>query len=57
MELEHVDMFPDEAAVQLAFLSFVAGLRPGGVLLVCADDPGCRQLLSSLPCLPAGQTL
>jgi len=40
IELDHTDYFDTVEDVRKAFLEFAAGIRPGGVLLVCADDPG-----------------
>jgi UDP-N-acetylmuramate--alanine ligase len=49
IEHDHPDIFPDLEAVLAAFARFVAGVRPGGTLVLAADDPGCRQLLERLP--------
>jgi UDP-N-acetylmuramate--alanine ligase len=40
VELDHVDYFASLADVHKAFVSFVDRLKPGGLLVVCADDPG-----------------
>lgn len=45
---DHVDMFRDQAAMDSAFLAFATRLRSGGVLLLCADDPGCLRLAQRL---------
>ncbi|MBF6174148.1 UDP-N-acetylmuramate--L-alanine ligase [Nocardia blacklockiae] len=44
IESDHLDFFgTDEAYVQV-FDDFVARLRPGGLLVVCLDDPGSAAL-------------
>jgi UDP-N-acetylmuramate--alanine ligase len=44
IESDHLDFFgTDEAYVQV-FDDFVERLRPGGLLVVCLDDPGSRSL-------------
>lgn len=44
IESDHLDFFgSDEAYVQV-FDDFVARLAPGGLLVVCLDDPGSRAL-------------
>jgi UDP-N-acetylmuramate--alanine ligase len=45
LEHDHPDIFPDRAAVLDAFARFAAGIRPGGSLVLSADDPGCKELL------------
>jgi len=35
---EHVDRYPSLAAVQGVFRQFLAGTRPGGAVIVCADS-------------------
>jgi UDP-N-acetylmuramate--alanine ligase len=40
VELDHADYFASLADVHKAFVSFVDRLKPGGLLVVCADDPG-----------------
>lgn len=45
VEHDHPDIFPDEAAVQQAFLQFVKQVRPDGAIVACTDDPGVRQLI------------
>lgn len=48
IEHDHPDIFPDLAAVLDAFERFVAGIKPGGLLVISADDPGCARLLERL---------
>jgi UDP-N-acetylmuramate--alanine ligase len=40
VELDHTDFFDSIDDVRRAFAVFAAAIRPGGTLLVCADDPG-----------------
>jgi UDP-N-acetylmuramate--alanine ligase len=44
VEPDHLDHYGDEAALRQAFRDFVAGVRPGGVLVACAADPGSAEL-------------
>src|SRR6185312_7104985 len=52
IEHDHPDIFPKLEDVEEAFDAFVSAIKPGGTLVLSADDPGCRTLLrrhSSLP--------
>ncbi|MGI8536696.1 MAG: UDP-N-acetylmuramate--L-alanine ligase [Mycobacteriales bacterium] len=44
VELDHVDFYPDEAAVDRAFEDFVRSVDPAGFVVLCADDPGTQRL-------------
>ena len=44
VEADHLDHYGDAAAVHAAFGEFVAGVAPLGVTVLCADDPGAREL-------------
>jgi UDP-N-acetylmuramate--alanine ligase len=44
VELDHTDFFRSLEDVAAAFLDFAARIKPGGTLLVCADDPGAVQV-------------
>ncbi|MEU0498356.1 UDP-N-acetylmuramate--L-alanine ligase [Mycobacterium sp. NPDC006124] len=44
VEADHLDFFGTVEAYVAVFDGFVARLRPGGVLVVCADDPGAEAL-------------
>ena len=44
VDYDHPDLFPDLDAYDAAFARFVAGIRPGGALVLAADDPGCARL-------------
>jgi UDP-N-acetylmuramate--alanine ligase len=44
VEADHLENHGDLAGVTRAFEQFVDRIVPGGVLVVCADDPGARAL-------------
>jgi UDP-N-acetylmuramate--alanine ligase len=44
IEADHLDFFGSAEAYGAVFDEFVARLRPGGALVVCADDPGAAAL-------------
>jgi UDP-N-acetylmuramate--alanine ligase len=44
VEADHLDFFGSAEAYGEVFEEFVARLRPGGALVVCADDPGAEAL-------------
>jgi len=44
VEADHLDHFGSEEAYSAVFDAFAARLRPGGALVVCADDPGSGAL-------------
>jgi UDP-N-acetylmuramate--alanine ligase len=46
LEWDHPDCFPTELDYLQAFQRFAHRLRPGGVLLLCADDEGAMSLAS-----------
>jgi UDP-N-acetylmuramate--alanine ligase len=48
VDLDRADAFRDEEAVQRAFLGLAERVEAGGVLLLCADDKGCAQLLQRI---------
>lgn len=41
---DHLDFYGDFTAVQAAYDAFVQTIRPGGLLVTCADDAGARTL-------------
>jgi UDP-N-acetylmuramate--alanine ligase len=47
VEFDHPDLFPDQDAYDAAFCRFIRQIRPGGTLVMSADDPGCRRLLDN----------
>ncbi|MBN1483502.1 MAG: UDP-N-acetylmuramate--L-alanine ligase [Chloroflexia bacterium] len=50
VEWDHVDCYPDEAAVRQAFAAFIEQVSPEGTVLLCRDDPGAWGL--SRPAAP-----
>ncbi len=48
IEHDHPDLFPDFERVLDAFHDFTKRIRPGGALVISADDAGCRRLLDRL---------
>lgn len=44
LEPDHLDFHGDAAHLTAAFDALTAQLNPGGTLVVCADDPGARDL-------------
>ncbi len=44
VEADHLDNYGTLAAIEAAFTTFAGRIRPGGVLLACADAPGARAL-------------
>lgn len=44
VEADHLDFFGSEQAYAAIFDEFVSRIRPGGALVVCADDPGASAL-------------
>jgi UDP-N-acetylmuramate--alanine ligase len=53
IEHDHPEIFPTLEDVEEAFDQFVMGIKPGGTLVISADDPGCRTLLRRHESLPA----
>ncbi|MBT8488294.1 MAG: UDP-N-acetylmuramate--L-alanine ligase [Gemmatimonadetes bacterium] len=45
MEADHLDIYGDLDGVRRGFLDFLAGVRGGGRVIVCADDHGASSLL------------
>jgi UDP-N-acetylmuramate--alanine ligase len=48
IELDHVDHFPNEAAVFAVFEQFVSSIKQGGFLVACGDDAGVNTLLKRI---------
>jgi UDP-N-acetylmuramate--alanine ligase len=44
VEADHLDNYGTVAAYQESFWKFIARIKPGGLLVTCADDPGTREL-------------
>jgi len=54
LEADHLDIYGDLDGVRSGFLEFVAGVRGGGRVVVCADDHGAASLLPGIG--PSGYT-
>ncbi len=48
IDKEHLDFYPDLAAIKEAFRSFLGRLRPGGQAVVCGEDAVLRSLIEDL---------
>ena len=48
VEADHLDVYGDLAGVEDGFRIFLGGLRPGGRVVVCADDHGAARLLAGV---------
>jgi UDP-N-acetylmuramate--alanine ligase len=44
VEADHLDNYADLGQIQATFAEFARQIKPGGVLIFCADDPGARAL-------------
>ncbi len=44
VEADHLDNYGTVEAYRASFGAFAARIRPGGLLVTCADDPGAREL-------------
>lgn len=44
IETDHLEYYGTPEAIYEAFALFARNVRPGGLLVLCADDPGCRAL-------------
>ena len=49
VEADHLDVYGDLAGVEQGFRDFLANVRAGGRIAVCADDSGASRLLAGLP--------
>ena len=49
IEHDHPDIFPDMAAYRAAFAQYVSQTRPGGTVVVRADDPECAAAAVARP--------
>ncbi|MDU5268440.1 MAG: UDP-N-acetylmuramate--L-alanine ligase [Varibaculum cambriense] len=45
IEPDHLDNYGSAEKFAEAFFDFSNCIKPGGTLIVCTDDPGCRQLV------------
>ena len=44
VDADHLDNYGTEAAYRASFGAFLGRIKPGGLLVTCADDPGTRDL-------------
>jgi len=56
LEHDHPDIYPTFGAMQEAYLAFLRQIRPGGTIVLSADDPGCVAL-RPLIAVAAGVTI
>ena len=54
LEADHLDVYEDLEGVRRSFVEFLAGVRGGGRVIVCADDQGASSLLPLVG--PSGYT-
>jgi UDP-N-acetylmuramate--alanine ligase len=52
IEADHLDNYGSLADIEAAFAAFASRIRPGGLLVTSADDPGTRKLASSVAAAP-----
>ena len=52
IEADHLDNYGGLAEIEAAFAGFARRIRPGGILVACADDPGAAELAASARALP-----
>lgn len=45
IDLEHLDTYHDLADVQKAFCEFISHISPGGIAVICIDDPGALDIV------------
>ncbi|WP_228386238.1 UDP-N-acetylmuramate--L-alanine ligase [Ornithinicoccus halotolerans] len=48
IKADHLDFYGDLAAIEAAYAQFAGTLRPGGLLVACADDDGARRLAAQV---------
>ncbi len=48
VSFDHPDIYADQADYDAAFEIFARQIRPGGSLIIAADDPGCRRVIDTL---------
>jgi UDP-N-acetylmuramate--alanine ligase len=51
VESDHLDNYGTEAAYRASFTAFLGRIKPGGLLVTCADDPGARDLAAQAAAL------
>lgn len=48
VSFDHPDVFADQADYDRAFIDFARGVRPGGIYIISADDPGCIRVTEAV---------
>ncbi|MFT4040100.1 MAG: UDP-N-acetylmuramate dehydrogenase, partial [Thermomicrobiales bacterium] len=56
IDYDHPDIFPTLEEYERAFIDFVRGMRPGGTLVISADDAGCTRVMAR-PDWPADESV
>ena len=57
IDYDHPDIFPTLEDYDQAFVDFVAGMRPGGTLVISGDDAGCARVMSRADWQPAVEVM
>ena len=57
IEADHLEYFGSFEAIVEAFRVFIAGIKPGGAIVACIDDPAVAKLLSGAPPPPAARVI
>jgi UDP-N-acetylmuramate--alanine ligase len=52
VEADHLDNYGSLGEIEAAFAAFMAKIRPGGLLVISADDPGAQQVLGAARLAP-----
>jgi UDP-N-acetylmuramate--alanine ligase len=47
VDADHLDNYGTEAAYRASFAAFIGRIKPGGLLVTCADDSGTRDLAAA----------
>lgn len=50
IDADHLDHYTDLAAIKATFLAFMERLKPGGLIVTCADDLGLALLIRQVRC-------
>jgi UDP-N-acetylmuramate--alanine ligase len=54
IEADHLEYYGSFEAIVDAFRIFIAGIRPGGAVVACLDDPAVRELVKGLNVISYG---
>lgn len=47
IELDHLDFYRSKEHLHEIFATHVGNVHPGGLVIYCADDPGCNELIAA----------